>query len=219
MHRDNNALPAEIKRAGRIFRILKSRYTNNETALIHKTPLDLLIATILSAQCTDKRVNIVTETLFKKYHTADDYANADSHQFEKEIRSTGFYRMKSKHIIRACKKIISDFHGKVPSTMEELLSLPGVGRKTANVILSNYFKVTEGIVVDTHVKRVSKRLNFSIHSDPEKIERDLMSLFPKNNWIAIGNIFVLHGRYVCKSRKPLCDDCLIAAECPSRLIK
>jgi endonuclease-3 len=219
MIRNHNILPDEIKRAGRIFHILKRSYLNNETGLNHRTPLDLLVATILSAQCTDKRVNIVAGVLFKEYHSVADYAHADPRQFEKIIKSTGFYRMKAKHIIHACQKLISDFHGKVPPTMEELLTLPGVGRKTANVILSNYFKMAEGIVVDTHVKRVSIRLNFSRQSNPGKVETDLMSLFPKKHWIAIGNIFVLHGRYVCKSRKPLCSECKVAIGCPSCLIK
>jgi endonuclease-3 len=212
-------LPDEIKRADRIFQILKLSYLNSETALNHRTPLELLVATILSAQCTDKRVNIVTGALFREYHSVEDYAHADPRQFEKIIRSTGFYRMKAKHIIHTCQKLISDFHRKIPSTMEELLILPGVGRKTANVILSNYFKLAEGIVVDTHVKRVSIRLNFSRQSNPGKVETDLMSLFPKKHWIAIGNIFVLHGRYVCKSRKPLCSECKVAIDCPSCLIK
>ncbi|MBI5019807.1 MAG: endonuclease III [Ignavibacteriales bacterium] len=217
MIRTDTIHPEETQRAGRIFHILKRSYTEDETALNHRTALDLLVATILSAQCTDKRVNLVTEKLFKEYHSVKDYANADVNHLEMMIKSTGFYHVKARHIVQTCQKLISDFNGIIPSTMKELLTLPGIGRKTANVILSNYFKKTEGIVVDTHVRRVSIRLHFSHQSSPENIERDLMTLFPKKDWITFGNIFVLHGRYICKSRKPLCPGCKIARYCPSRL--
>jgi endonuclease-3 len=197
-----------------IWPILKKTYPQAKCALEHTNPLQLLIATILSAQCTDVRVNIVTKTLFKKYKTAKDWANAPLEQIEQDIKSTGFYRNKAFNIKNACQKIISDYNGKVPDTMDELLKLNGVGRKTANVVLGNAFGVP-GVVCDTHVIRLSKRLELSANSDPVKLEFDLMEIVPKKNWTLFSHLIVFHGRNVCQARKPKCDICQIAKYCPA----
>jgi endonuclease-3 len=203
------------KTANKIYNTLKASYPKATTALKHIDAFQLLVATILSAQCTDKRVNMVTKDLFKKYKTAKDYAKAKQASFEKEIRSTGFYKNKAKNIIAASKKIVSDFKGKVPSAMEELTSLPGVARKTANIVLFHGYGKCEGIAVDTHVKRVSARLGLTKNTDPVKIERDLMSLFDKKEWGNISNILISHGREICDARKPLCPECPVQKLCPS----
>jgi endonuclease III len=202
------------ERVEKIWPILKKTYPNAKTALNFRTPLELLIATILSAQCTDVRVNIVTKDLFKKYITAQDWAKADITQIEQDIKSTGFYRNKAKNIHQACRKIIDEFEGKVPSTMEQLVTLPGVGRKTANVLLGNVFN-TPGITCDTHVIRLSRRLGLSENSDPVKLEFDLMAVVPRNNWTMFSHLLIFHGRNICKARKPDCANCPISLYCPA----
>ena len=204
------------KRVLQIIKILSKQYPSAKTALNFKTPLDMVVATILSAQCTDKRVNIVTVPLFKKYKTAKDYARAEQKVFEQEIRSTGFYRNKAKSIINMAKMLVSDFDSKVPDSMEQLVKLPGVARKTANVVLNNAFHKSEGIAVDTHVIRLSQRLGLSKNDDPVKIEQDLMKLVPRKLWAKITYYLVDHGRAICKAPRPLCPDCVIAKLCPSR---
>lgn len=200
----------------KIFHLLKEAYTEAKVPLDYKNPLELLVATILSAQCIDKRVNIVTEVLFKKYKTVTDYAGAGRKEFEKDIKSTGFYKNKAKNIILSCKKIIDDYGGKVPDAMDALLTLPGVARKTANIVLSNAYGKIEGIAVDTHVKRVSYRLGFTRNQDPNKIEQDLMKLFPKKDWFSINHTLIAHGRKICQAKKPLCPQCTVAHLCPSK---
>jgi len=202
------------ERVKTIWPILKKTYPQAKCALEHTNPLELLIATILSAQCTDVRVNIVTKTLFKKYKSAEDWANAPLEQIEQDIKSTGFYRNKAFNIKNACQKIIGDYNGKVPDTMDELLKLNGVGRKTANVVLGNAFG-TAGIVCDTHVIRLSRRLGLSANSDAVKLEFDLMEIVPKKNWTLFSHLIVFHGRNVCQARKPKCDICQIAEYCPA----
>ena len=194
---------------------MKKTYPQAKCALEHSDPLQLLIATILSAQCTDVRVNIVTKTLFKKYKSAKDWAKAPLGEIEQDIKSTGFYRNKAFNIKNACEKIISDYDCKVPGTMDELLKLNGVGRKTANVILGNAFGVP-GIVCDTHVLRLSRRLALSANtSDAEKLEFDLMEIVPKENWTLFSHLLIFHGRNICKARKPDCPNCPIAKHCPA----
>ena len=211
----NETLEEKIQRAKRIIRILRKRYPAVKSALHHSSALEILIATILSAQCTDKQVNIVTRELFRQYESVIDYANADIIDLEKIIKSTGFYRAKAKNII-ACCRVISEKHGgNVPDTMEELVGLPGVGRKTSNVVLGNYFGKAVGIVVDTHVKRISARLDFTREENPEKIEYDLMQIIQKRYWIETGNILIRHGRETCRARKPKCLLCPINGDCPS----
>jgi endonuclease-3 len=208
-------LDGQKSRAVSIIRRLKKTHPDARVALQYSNPLELLVATILSAQCTDARVNMVAPMLFKKYRTAHDYASANRKELEREIRSTGFYRAKAKNIIGCCKALVEKFDRRVPKTMEELVTLPGVGRKTANVVLGNVFGIADGIVVDTHVARLSQRLGFSRNTNPEKIEQDLMSIIPKKDWIAIGDLLIWHGRRVCQARKPKCPECTISDLCPS----
>jgi endonuclease-3 len=203
------------ERVAELVRELPKVYPDAHTELNFKTPLELLIATILSAQCTDKRVNLVTPALFKKYRTAADYAKAPAAEIEKAIQSTGFFRNKTKSIRAATSAIANKHNGKVPDTMEELRELPGVGRKTANVVLGNAFHKDEGIVVDTHVIRLSKRLRLTKHDDPEKIERDLMKLVPREHWTNWSHWLIWHGRRRCFARKPDCANCEIFRLCPS----
>jgi len=210
------AMVKNDNRARRVLLTLKKAYPGAKIALRFYDPLELLVSTILSAQCTDKRVNIVTESLFKKYKKVEDYAKANVKTFEKEIRSTGFYKNKAKNIIAASQKIIKEFRGKVPDDMEGLLTLPGVARKTANIVLANGYGRIEGIAVDTHVKRLSQRLGFTRNRDPVKIEQDLMKLFPKKDWFFINYVLIEHGRKVCDARKPLCPQCAVANACPSK---
>jgi endonuclease-3 len=205
----------KMNRISTIIARLERLYPNAETALQHNSALEILVSTILSAQCTDKRVNFVTIDLFKKFETAKDFANVDQSELEQYIRSTGFYHAKAKNIINCCKALIERHRGNVPETMEDLIQLPGVGRKTANVVLGNYFGKTEGIVVDTHVKRLAVRLGISTKSDPDKIESDLMQIITKKDWIAIGNLLVWHGRKICRARKPKCNECVLNDSCPS----
>lgn len=199
----------------KILRALYKTYPDAECALRHSNALELLVATILSAQCTDVRVNVVTAEMFKKYKTPEDYASADPKRLEADIRSTGFFRNKAKSIQGACRTIVETFGGEVPSTMEELTTLPGVGRKTANVILGTWFRKAEGIVVDTHVARVSKRLGLTRRDEPAKIERDLLARVPRKDWIQFSHMVIWHGRRICAARNPKCDVCPLAPWCPS----
>lgn len=207
--KSNSALK---KKAKEIASILAEAYPEATCSLDYKEPLQLLISTILAAQCTDERVNIVTKELFRKYTSVYDYANADPEELEQDIKSTGFYRNKAKNIIGCCKKLIKDFNGKVPDNMEELLSLPGVGRKTANVVLGNIYGVP-GVIVDTHCKRLSNRMGLTDKEDPEKIEFDLMEILPREVWTTFSNSLVYHGRAVCDARKPKCDKCSVSHVC------
>src|SRR2546421_9572462 len=203
------------ERVARLIKIWPKVYPDAHTELTFKNPLELLIATILSAQCTDKRVNMVTPTLFKKYRTAKDYAAAPPVALENAIKSTGFFRNKTKSIRAATATIAKKFGGKVPDSMEELRELPGVGRKTANVVLGNAFGKNEGIVVDTHVMRLSQRLGLTKHKDPEKIEQDLMKLVPRERWAVWSHWLIWHGRRRCFARKPDCANCEVFHVCPS----
>lgn len=198
-----------------IVRLLKKELPKNRIALRSKNALELLIATILSAQCTDVIVNKVTSSLFKKYKKAPDYADANIVVFEKEIRSTGFYKNKARNIISCCRKIVEKYKGKVPKSLDKLTGLPGVGRKTANVVLGNAFGVP-GIVVDTHVKRISYRLGFTKNTDPVKIEFDLMKIIPRSLWIYFSNAVILHGRKTCIAKKPKCNECILEKLCPKK---
>ena len=203
------------ERVIKIVRILRKSYPRLRTALYYKTPFQIMVATILSAQCTDERVNKITPGLFKKYKTVNDFAKAKQSVLEKEIHSAGFYRNKAKNIIAASKKIIKEFKGKVPDNMEGLISLAGVARKTANIVLSSGFKKAEGIAVDTHVKRLSGRLALSNERDPNKIEQDLLKIVPKKDWLDLNYMLVDHGRAICNARKPLCGECVVSKLCPS----
>jgi len=194
---------------------LKSAYPDARTALDWKNPLELLVATILSAQTTDVRVNAVTPNLFARYPAAADYAEADPTELEEDIRPTGFFRNKAKSLRGMARALVEDHGGEVPRTMDDLVALPGVGRKTANVVLGNAFSIDEGVVVDTHVRRLSNRLGFTTQKDPEKIERDLMETVPKGDWTVFSHLLILHGRNVCKARKPACEDCGVNDLCPS----
>lgn len=203
------------RRHKKILLLLKKQYSNAECALKHKNPLELLIATILSAQCTDVRVNIVTEKLFKKYKKVKDYANANLQEFEADIYSTGFYRNKANNIISTCRIIQDRYKGRVPDDFNKLLELPGVARKTANCVMGNAFNVASGVVVDTHVSRISQRLGLTQNTDPNKIEQDLMKVVPKNEWIMFSHRLIWHGRKVCDARKPKCEICILNRLCPS----
>lgn len=212
MKSSKSSSPERLKK---ILRTLARVYGDAQCALVHHDALQLLVATILSAQCTDNRVNIVTAPLFKKYRSAKDFAEADLKVLEQDVRSTGFYRNKAKNIRGAALRLVEKHDGEVPSTMEELLELPGVARKTANVVLGTWFKKAAGVVVDTHVHRISRRLQLTSEDDPKKIERDLMKLLPVEEWIDFSHRLIWHGRRICLARKPKCDACPIAAECPS----
>lgn len=199
----------------KILKILKKTYPDANCALNFKNPFQLLVATILSAQCTDVRVNLVTQHLFKKYKSAKDFAKADLGELENEIRSTGFFRQKAKWIQDSSRCILQKFAGKVPKKMEELLTLPGVARKTANVVLGTGFGIASGIVVDTHVKRLAARLHLSRQKDPLKIEEDLMKTIPKKDWVWFSHALISHGRKLCKAIRPLCLECPLNRICPS----
>jgi endonuclease-3 len=202
-------------RVVKVIGILEREYPHSRTALAFETPLQILIGTILSAQCTDERVNRLTPALFRKYPDAEEFAKADRAELEKDIRPAGFFRNKAKSIIGAAAKIVSDFGGRVPDTMAELIRLPGVARKTANIVLSSAYRKAEGIAVDVHVKRLSGRLGLSKQEDPEKIERDLMEIVPKKHWLDFNYLLVNHGRKTCQARKPKCPECKLAKLCPS----
>ena len=206
---------ARSERARHIFRLLKKEFPHPITALHHENAFQLLIATILSAQCTDERVNMVTPGLFRKYKTPGAFASADPAELEMDIRSTGFYRMKTRNIIGCSKALVERFGGEVPDNLEDLVTLPGVGRKTANVVLGQVFGIHSGVVVDTHVQRLSKRLGFTSEDSAEKIEEDLMTLFLKKQWIDLGTVLILHGRQTCVARSPKCSACVVRHVCPS----
>ena len=199
----------------KIVELLEKEFPDAKIALNYANPLELLVATILSAQCTDQRVNVVTKTLFRKYRTAEDYAEADLKELEEVIRSTGFYHNKAKNIKRCCRLLVEKHHSQVPRTMEELLELPGVARKTANIVLQNAYGIVEGIAVDTHVRRVSGRLGLTENDNPDRIEQDLMKLVPKNKWARITDLLIFLGRYVCEAKKPKCEVCSLNKLCPS----
>jgi endonuclease-3 len=206
----------QLDRIKLILRGLDDAYPNAQCALIHTNPLELLIATILSAQCTDERVNLVTRGLFQKYHSPKDYADAQGEALENDIRSTGFYHNKAKSIQGACRMLLEKFGGSVPGSMEDLVQLPGVARKTANVVLGVAFGKAEGVVVDTHVFRLSRRLDLTRSETPERIEIDLMQVIPRDRWISFSHQLILHGRQLCKARKPLCLACPLNKLCYSK---
>lgn len=202
------------ERALVVVKLLRKEFPEARTALLHASPFELLVATILSAQCTDERVNMTTPVLFARYKSPAELAVASQPELEEIIRSTGFFRIKAKNIIACSKGLVERFGGVVPSTIEELVTLPGVGRKTANVVLGQAFGLASGVVVDTHVHRLSRRMGFSGEDTPEKIEQDLMTVFPKRTWIELSNLLILHGRRTCPARKPKCEACRIAEHCP-----
>lgn len=202
------------KHAAQIVRLLKREYPEVECALVHDSPFELLIATILSAQCTDVRVNIVTKELFAKYTTPAALNALPIPKLEKLIQSTGFFRNKAKNIHDCCEKLVQEHGGEVPAELDKLVKLPGVGRKTANVVLGTAFRIASGVVVDTHVTRLSQRLGLTTHEDAVKIERDLIAVLPKKEWIDFSHRLIWHGRRVCKARKPLCSECVLKALCP-----
>ncbi len=203
------------KRAVKIIALLSKEYPEAKCSLDYRNPLQLLVSTILSAQCTDKRVNLVTPALFEKLKTARDYAAADIGVLEECVRTTGFYRNKAKSLKNAGRALVEKFDGQVPRTMEELLSLPGVGRKTANVVLGNAFGIAAGVVVDTHVNRIAARLGLAPKESPEKMERKLMEVVPKKHWILFPHLLIHHGRAVCKAQRPNCRGCVVRKLCPS----
>src|SRR6266487_3614801 len=207
------------KRLRKIIRELKSAYPDAKCTLNHTNPFELLIATILSAQCTDERVNIVTADLFRKYRKPEDYLKVPATELQQDIRTTGFFRNKTKSIQGACKVLIEEFRGEVPQTMAELLRLPGAARKTANVVLGVAFGIAEGVVVDTHVSRLSQRLRLTKQKEAGKIERDLMELVPRKDWIIFSHLLIFHGRRICKARRPLCEECVVEKLCPSSMLR
>lgn len=211
-------LPPKKKRAIEVLSRLKHLYPDATCSLNYETPVQLLVATILSAQCTDERVNMVTPALFERFPDAYALAEADLSEIEALVKSTGFYRNKAKNIQGACRKIVTDFGGEVPRTMEELTSLPGAARKTANVVLAHAFGINAGVTVDTHVKRLSRLLGFTKQTDPKKIEQDLMKLIPQPDWENWSIRLIYHGRAVCNARKPACDRCQLADLCPSAVM-
>jgi endonuclease-3 len=214
---DMESLKKKRERLKIIYETLDPLYTHEKTALKYRTPFQLLISTILSAQCTDKQVNQVTKTLFKKYKKPEDFVKAPINEVEMDIRPTGFYRNKTKSIKGCCQGLLDRYGGKVPRTMEEMLKLPGVGRKTANCVLGAVFDVP-GVVVDTHVKRLSMRLGLTENKDPDKIEKDIEKLLPKERWRRYSDILIYHGREVCQARRPAHDRCVVFNLCPSNSI-
>ena len=210
----------ELKtRARDVIRQLKRAYPDAKCSLNHSNPFELLVATILSAQCTDERVNIVTADLFRKYKKPEDYLKVSPRELEKDIQSTGFFRNKTKSIQGTSKLLTEQYGGAVPHSMEELLELPGVARKTANVVLGNAFEIKSGVVVDTHVTRLSHRLDFTQQKTAEKIEQDLVEIVPKKDWVIFSHLLIAHGRKICKARTPLCDQCPVEKKCPSSFLK
>ena len=208
-------MDSAFKRIGPIIRILRRAYPRSRSALEFRTPLQMLVATILSAQCTDERVNRLTPPLFARYKTPADFGSADPRELEAVIRPAGFFRNKARSIIGAGRKIVSDFSGRVPDTMEELLTLPGVARKTANIVLSSAFGKAEGIAVDVHVARLAGRLGLSREKVPEKIERDLLKFVPRRSWLDFNTLLVNHGRAICQARRPRCGECPLRRLCPA----
>jgi endonuclease-3 len=205
--------PTSPERVADILKRLDGTYPDVTCALTHKDPWELLVATILSAQSTDVRVNMVTPELFRKYPTVQDFASLEPEQLESDVRSTGFFRNKSRSVVGAAKKIVNEFGGKVPETMDELLTLPGVARKTANVVLGTWFRKAEGVVVDTHVHRISRRLELTKNDDPKKIEEDLMRVIPRDKWILFSHQIIWHGRKLCLARSPKCAECPLENNC------
>ncbi len=203
------------ERVKKIIRILRQEYPSPQTALHYRTPFELLVATILAAQCTDERVNKVTPGLFQKYPTVEAFARARQEELENDIRSTGFFRNKARNIIALSKKLVEEYGGRVPDSMEELIKLPGVARKTANIVLASAFKKAEGIAVDTHVRRLAGRLGLSRQTLPEKIEKDLMAIVPREDWLDFNFLLVEHGRKICQARRPRCEECVLRELCPS----
>lgn len=202
-----------------IIQKLRHYYPDAHCALHHSNPLELLMATVLSAQCTDERVNSVTKPLFRKYRTASDYANANLEELEREVKPTGFFRSKAKSLKGIGEKLLEKHGGEVPSNLSALTDLPGVGRKTANVVLGNAFHMATGIVVDTHVKRLAYRLGLTKQKTPEKVEQDLIKIVPQEDWILFSHWLIFHGRQICKARKPLCEKCPLEGECPKKGVK
>ena len=202
-----------------VIRRLKRAYPDAKCSLNHSNPFELLVATILSAQCTDERVNIVTSDLFRKYRKPEDYLKVSPRELEKDIQSTGFFRNKTKSIQGTSKVLTEQYGGAVPHTMDELLELPGVARKTANVVLGNAFDIKAGVVVDTHVTRLSHRLDLTQQKTAEKIEQDLIPIVPKKDWVIFPHLLISHGRKICKARNPLCDQCPVEKQCPSSFLK
>jgi len=206
----------EKKRAEKIVALLEAEYPLDKGTVLHwHTPLELLVATILSAQTTDEQINKLTPALFKRYRTASDYATADREELELYIRSSGFYHRKAEMIQAACRQLVDEFGGEVPRTMEELLKLKGVARKTANIVLGNAYEVVEGIAVDTHVMRLSQRLGWSKEKDRDKIERDLLALIQRDKWYEVNYLLIAHGRKICDAKKPDCANCMVSELCPS----
>src|SRR5574340_125410 len=201
--------PGSPEQVQAIITELRRLYPDAKCSLDFSNPLELLVATQLSAQCTDERVNIVTRDLFKKYRSAGDYASVSQEELEQDIRSTGFYRNKAKNIRAACQLLITNYNGEVPNSMEDLLTLPGVARKTANVVLGNAFGIVEGFVVDTHIGRLARRFGWTTHEDPVRVEQDLMRLIPQQDWLDLSHILIYHGRAICLARKPLCEKCTL----------
>ncbi len=212
----DNQLKERVKQ---IIRLLKRAYPDAKCSLNHSNAFELLIATILSAQCTDERVNIVTADLFRKYRKPEDYLKVSEKELQKDIRTTGFFRNKTKSIQGTVKVLTESYGGEVPDTMEELLELPGVARKTANVVLGNAFGVKSGIVVDTHVTRLTHRLGLTEQKTAEKIERDLIELVPRKDWVIFSHLLIYHGRKICKARNPSCAECVVEKLCPSSYLK
>ncbi len=208
-------IASERERAHAVITRLRQLYPDAHCSLNFTTPLELLVATMLSAQCTDERVNAVTVALFKKYRNAADYADADPEELEQDIKQTGFYRNKAKHVREASRLILDQYNGEVPRTMSELTALPGVARKTANVVMGNAYGIVEGVVVDTHVGRLARRLGFTQSEDPVKVEQDLMALFPQPDWLDLSHLLIYHGRAVCQARRPLCEECTLSDICPT----
>lgn len=207
------------ERTEEIIKLLKRAYPDAHCALNHSNAFELLIATILSAQCTDERVNIVTADLFRKYRKPEDYLKVPATELQQDVRTTGFFRNKTKSIQGACRMLVEDFNSQVPKTMEELLKLPGVARKTANVVLGVAYGIAAGVVVDTHVSRLSQRLGLTKKKDAGKIEQDLIALVPRKDWIIFSHLLIFHGRRVCKARRPLCEECVVERLCPSSILK
>jgi len=203
------------ERANQIIRLLEREFPKAKIALHYADPLQLLVATMLSAQTTDERVNIVTKSLFRKYRNAEDYASADLSQLEKDVRSTGFYHNKARNIKETAKMLVQKYNSQVPKTMSQLIELPGVARKTANIVLQNAYGIVDGIAVDTHVRRVSARLGLTSNSDPIKIEQDLMRIIPKDKWMQVTDLLIILGRQVCSARSPKCEICVLNKVCPS----
>jgi endonuclease-3 len=206
------------ERAPEIVRILSETYPDAKVALNFSSPLEMLVATILSAQCTDEKVNEVTATLFQKYRTAEDYLRVPEDELKADIKPTGFFNQKAISIREACRRIVEAYDGDVPNTMEDLITLRGVARKTANIVLGNSFGIVEGVAVDTHVKRLANRLGFSEQADPDKIEQDLMRLVPRDRWFDFTYVLIDHGRAICIARRPRCEECPVNHVCPSSLV-